>query len=36
MCVVLGFAQAGQLMQMHVAAHSILKISELLVHDLQL
>jgi len=36
MCVVLGFALAGQLMQMLVAAHSISKISELLLQDLQL
>jgi hypothetical protein len=36
MCVVLSFALAGQLMQMPAAAHSIPKISELLLHHLQL
>jgi len=36
MCVVLGFALAVQLVQMPAAAHSTPKISELLLHDLQL
>jgi len=36
MCVVFGFALAVQLVQMPAAAHSILKISVLLLHDLQL
>jgi len=36
MCVVLGFALARQLVQMPAAAHLIPKISELLLHDLQL
>jgi len=36
MCVVLSFALAGQLMQILATAYSILKISELLLHDLQL
>jgi len=35
-CMVLGFAPAGQLVQMPAAAHSVPKISELLLHDLQL
>jgi len=36
MCVVLGFALAGQLVQMPATAHLIPKISELLLHDLHL
>jgi len=36
MCVVLGFALAVQLEHMPAAAHSIPKISELLLHDLEL
>jgi len=36
MCVVLGFALAIQLVQMPAPTHSIPKISELLLHDLQL
>jgi len=36
MFVVLGFALADQLVQMPAAAHSIPKISELLLPDLQL
>jgi len=36
MRVVLGLALAVQLVQMPAAAHSIPKISELLLHDLQL
>jgi len=36
MCVVLGFALARQLVQMPATAYSIPKISELLLHNLQL
>jgi len=35
MCLVLGVALAGQLMQLPAAAHSIPKISALLLHDVQ-
>jgi len=35
-CVVFSFALAGQLVQMPASAHSIPKISELLLHDLPL
>jgi hypothetical protein len=35
-CVVLGFAQARQLVQLPTASHSLTKISEVFLHDLQL